>query len=250
MLSNLEPRFLLAHLYIRLLCDQLNVRNVRRALDKAPANLFAFYDVAMARIADQPEPRRQAVKTALCYLFCAKRPLNTEELLHALGVEIDDAGLDETATPDLPFVLSDSVGLIRADAQTGIVGLVHHTLHEYLKSRPGQLLPWPEREVAKVCLIHLNFDEFQSGPCGDAKDLEERLQKYRSLTTHLITGGPIVVTARPARLNTRISFNASSGRRGSCPLFRSCTCPVIGQKGGTIAFPDESRLCTPLPTGV
>ncbi|KAL8367153.1 hypothetical protein RB599_010243 [Gaeumannomyces hyphopodioides] len=174
-----DGMFLLAHLYIRLLCDQLNVRNVRRSLDKAPANLFAFYDVAMARIADQPEPRKQAVKTALCYLFCAKRPLNTGELLHALGVEINDAGLDETAIPDLRFVLSDSAGLIREDTQTGIVGLVHHTLHEYLRSRPGQLLPWPEREMARVCLIHLNFDEFQSGPCGDAKDLEERLQKYR-----------------------------------------------------------------------
>ncbi|EJT73120.1 hypothetical protein GGTG_09970 [Gaeumannomyces tritici R3-111a-1] len=174
-----DGMFLLAHLYMRLLCDQLNVRNVRRSLDKAPANLFAFYDVAMARIADQPEPRKQAVKTALCYLFCAKRPLNTGELLHAMGVEIDDAELDETAIPDLRFILSDSAGLIREDTQTGIVGLVHHTLHEYLKSRPGKLLPWPEREMARMCLIHLNFDEFQSGPCGDAKDLEERLQKYR-----------------------------------------------------------------------
>ncbi|KLU88296.1 hypothetical protein MAPG_07283 [Magnaporthiopsis poae ATCC 64411] len=174
-----DGMFLLAHLYIRLLCDQLNVRNVRRALGKAPANLFAFYDVAMARIADQPEPRKQAVKTALCYLFCAKRPLNTEELLHALGVEINDIGLDEAAIPDIRFVLSDSVGLIRADTRTGMVGLVHHTLHEYLKSRPGQLLPWPEREMARVCLVYLNFDEFQGGPCSDAKDLEKRLQNYR-----------------------------------------------------------------------
>jgi len=169
---------LLAHLHIHLLCDQSNMRNVRRSLDKAPANLFAFYDVAMVRITDQPEPRKQVVKTALCYLFCAKRPLNTGELLHALGTEIGDAELDEEAIPDLQFVLSNSAGLIRADTQTGIVGLVHHTLHEYLTLRPEQLLAWPEREMARACLVSLNFDEFQSGPCGDAKDLDARLQKY------------------------------------------------------------------------
>lgn len=169
---------MLAYLHIHLLCDQSNMRNVRRSLDKAPANLFAFYDVAMVRITDQPEPRKQVVKTALCYLFCAKRPLNTGELLHALGTEIGDAELDEEAIPDLQFVLSNSAGLIRADTQTGIVGLVHHTLHEYLTLRPEQLLAWPEREMARACLVSLNFDEFQSGPCGDAKDLDARLQKY------------------------------------------------------------------------
>ena len=177
-MSNLEPRFLLAHLQIQLLCDQPSLREIRRSLDKAPADLFAFYDVAMARIADQPEARKRLARTALCYLFCARRPLNTGELLHALGVDISDAELDVEAIPDLEFLLGNSAGLIRADTQTGIVGLVHPTLHEYLKLRPEQLLAWPEREMVRVCLIYLNFDGFQSGPCDDANDLDGRLKKY------------------------------------------------------------------------
>src|SRR5204863_292333 len=82
--ANEDNRFLLAHLQMVLLCDQPSLRNVRRSLNKLPADLCAFYDVAMARIADQPEDRRIVVKKALSYLFCAKRPLNVGELLHAL----------------------------------------------------------------------------------------------------------------------------------------------------------------------
>lgn len=169
---------MLAHLHIRLLCDQANLRNVRRSLDKAPADLYAFYEVAMSRVSAQPEAKKQVVKMALCYLFCAKRPLNTEELLHALSVEHGDVTLEEDAIIDLQFVLGSSAGLIRADTQTRIVGLVHHTLHEYLKLQPEQLLAWPEKELAKACLVSLNFEEFQNGPCDDADDLDARLQKY------------------------------------------------------------------------
>lgn len=54
-------------------------------------------------------------RTVLCYLFCARRPLNTGELLYALGVNINDAELDVKAIPNLEFLLGNSAGLIKAD---------------------------------------------------------------------------------------------------------------------------------------
>jgi len=174
-----DNRFLLAHLQMVLLCDQPSLRNVRRSLNKLPADLYAFYNVAMARIADQAEDRRIVVKKALCYLFCAKRPLNMGELLHALSIEAGDTELCEAALPDIQFLLGSSAGLIRADTQSGNMGLVHHTLQEYLKTHPGHLLSRPEMEMAKVCLDYLGLDEFQRGPCCDAEGLDRRLQKYR-----------------------------------------------------------------------
>ncbi|KAK3994869.1 ankyrin repeat-containing domain protein [Cladorrhinum sp. PSN332] len=179
LLAKADGMFLLAHLQILLLCDQSSLRNVRRSLNKLPAGIDAFYDIAMARIAEQMEDSRTVVKTALSYIYCARRPLSMEELLHALSVEAGDNDLDETALPHIQFLLSGSVGLIRLDMANGNVSLVHHTLQEYLEAHTDKLLSQPEAEMARTCLRYLTFNELQSGPCVDGESLDQRLQKYR-----------------------------------------------------------------------
>ena len=141
-------------------------------------DLYAFYDVAMARIAEQGKHSSMVVKTALSYIFCARRPLSIDELLHAMSVEGGETELCEDAIPDIQSLLSRSVGLIRTDTGSGSTSLVHHTLQEYLKKYPGKLVSQPETKLARVCLTYLTFDEFQGGPCNDGESLERRLQKY------------------------------------------------------------------------
>jgi hypothetical protein len=118
---------------------------------------------------------------AFSYLFCAKRPLTIDELLHALSVETDDTELCEDALPDIPFILGASAGLVRVDMESRSASLVHHSLREYLEKRPNGLLPQPEFEMARTCLTYMAFDEFDSGPCADGESLDRRLQKNRFL---------------------------------------------------------------------
>jgi ankyrin repeat protein len=174
-------RFLLAHLQVVHICSQSSLRNVRRALDSLPTGLYAFYEIAMARVKEQGENSSMVATTALSYVFCARRPLSVDELLHALSVEDGDTELYEDALPDIEFLLNSSAGLIRADLKNGSVGLVHHTLREYLQKHPDKVLEHLETAMARVCLTYLAFDEFESGPCSDGENLDQRLQKYRFL---------------------------------------------------------------------
>lgn len=174
-------RFLLAHLQAVHICSQSSLRNVRRALDSLPKGLYAFYEIAMARITEPGEHSSMVATTALSYVFCARRPLRVDELLQALSVEEGDTELYEDALPDIEFVLDSCAGLIRADLNDCSVGLVHHTLREYLQQHPGKILKHPDTAMARVCLTYLAFDEFETGPCSDGESLDRRLRKYRFL---------------------------------------------------------------------
>jgi len=105
-----------------------------------PKDLETVYDGAMGRIADLDEPDRELARKAFSYIFCAKRPLNVGELLHALTVEAGDAEYDVSALPELAILNSVCAGLVVVDEKSGITGLVHHTLQEYLEKHREQLL--------------------------------------------------------------------------------------------------------------
>ena len=143
--------------------------------------MFAFYEEDIKRIEEQPEEDSQLAKRALSYLFCAKRPLNVEELRHALAVEVEDTELDQTAFPETETLLNVSAGLISIDPNSNIIRLVHYTLQEYLENNRGTLVPDSEVEMARTCLTYLSFDVFGSGPCIDGEALDQRLQAYQFL---------------------------------------------------------------------
>jgi ankyrin repeat protein len=154
---------------------------VRKIMDEFPKGVFEFYEEAMVRIENQEEEDNKLATKALSYIFCARRPLVIEELLHVLAAEADEKELDEAAFPDTEILLSVCAGLIRIDENAGTVGLVHYTLQEYLENNPGKLLPYFEVEMARACLTYLEFDDFEEGPCRNEKELSQRLQKYQFL---------------------------------------------------------------------
>ena len=118
--------------------------------------------------------------------ICATRPLNVEELRHALSVENDDTELDETAFPETEILLGVSAGLIRIDEKGSTVGLVHYTLQEYLEKNREKLLPNPEVEIARACLTYLSLDSSGGGRAVMGKHLHQRLREYQFLdyTSH------------------------------------------------------------------
>ena len=91
------------------------------------------------------------------WVLYSKRPLQAEELCHALGVEIGSPDLDPNNVPALRILQSACLGLITIEASSSIVRLVHFTLQEHLISYPI-LFHSPHAAIAEGCLTHLNSE--------------------------------------------------------------------------------------------
>ncbi|KAM5349322.1 hypothetical protein ACJ41O_005827 [Fusarium nematophilum] len=133
LLEKTDGMFLLAHLQIEHLCSRSTLKKVRSSLDSLVGDMEAFYEKALQRIGDQQDDDRHLARKALSYVFYAKRPLKLDELLHALSIEPEDIGFDETALTVTHILLSVTAGLLQVDEQTNDTRLVHLTLHEYLE---------------------------------------------------------------------------------------------------------------------
>lgn len=119
-------------------------------------------------------------KKALSWVVCARRPLMTPELLHALAVNPGDTNLDEHNLPYMDGVISACAGLLTVDEGSDVVRLIHHTAQEYLSHGSGNTTPLPSAEayVASICTTYLAFDEFDGGFCATDANLEARLSKH------------------------------------------------------------------------
>ena len=84
-----------------------------------------------------------------------ERPLNVDELRHALGVE-GSIDVDIRNIPATETLLACSLGLVTVAKSSSTVRLVHYTLQEHL-SNSTNLFPNPHSTIAEVCLTYLNF---------------------------------------------------------------------------------------------
>lgn len=105
----------------------MTVKAIRRALEKLPKGseaLHEAYGEAMKRINSQARGHRELAEAVLTWITCAKRPLKTRELQHALAVEVDSPELDETGIPDLEDMVSVCAGLVTVEEESSIIRLV------------------------------------------------------------------------------------------------------------------------------
>jgi len=114
------------------------------------------YTATLARLKAQKGYKSVLGLKVLMWVVYSERPLKTQELCHALGVEIGSADLDPENVPALRTLVSSCLGLATVEASSSTVRLVHLTLHEHLASDPT-LFPNPHATIAEVCLTYLNF---------------------------------------------------------------------------------------------
>ncbi|KAJ7687520.1 hypothetical protein B0H17DRAFT_901770, partial [Mycena rosella] len=105
-------RFLLAKLHIESLATKSNIKALREALQKVPADLKQTYDDAMARINEQNEDDRKIALEALAWVATAKRLLTVAELREALAVEPGAKSLDPDNFTDIGIILTVCAGLV------------------------------------------------------------------------------------------------------------------------------------------
>jgi hypothetical protein len=177
-------------MYLNSLEDKLTAKDIRKALQYFPKQkpgsneeqklhvLSQAYELSMARIGDQKPGPRTLAGRVLSWISCAKRPLTTTELQHALAVEIGTSHLDEEAFSEVRTMVSVCAGIVTVDEGSDIIRLVHYTTQEYLDSTQKEWFPGAEAEISNACITHLSFAAFAVGACSTDQDLKRRFDLY------------------------------------------------------------------------
>jgi len=178
-LANILYRFLLAHLHLESLMDKTRPKEIKSALKKLPKGSEAYdeaYKEAMKRIEGQKPGFRDLAKQVLSWIICAKRPLTTLELRHALGVEISEPKLDEDNLSEIEVMVSVCAGLVTVDEESNIVRLVHYTTQEYFERSWVAIFPNAQTDITTACVTYLLFDAFEPGFCTTDEEFQNRRQ--------------------------------------------------------------------------
>ncbi|RYP93508.1 hypothetical protein DL770_000392 [Monosporascus sp. CRB-9-2] len=131
---------------------------------------------AMERVEGQFTDAEVLAKQVLSWITCAKRPLTTSELRHALAVEIGESQLDEENLPETGDMVTVCAGLVTVDKESNIIRLVHYTAQEYFQRTQKDWFPEAETDIVKVCVTYLSFNVFDCGFCQTDEEFEARLR--------------------------------------------------------------------------
>jgi ankyrin repeat protein len=151
---------------------------IRQALERLPNGLDRAYEDTMKRIKGKEKGLRELAEQVLLWITCAKRPLMTKELRHALGVEVGELALDEDNIPETKDIISVCAGLVTVDEESNIIRLVHYTMQEYFERTWKDWFPNAQTDIAITCITYLLFDAFEAGFCPTDDEFEKRLQLY------------------------------------------------------------------------
>lgn len=121
-----------ATLHIDNLCDSRRIKVASDILDEVgrlPKTLSELYDVNHGRILQYARPSRNICQRILKWLMCAKRLMNTEDLIAAVTFPSERNVLDQQSILDLcsNMVTIDDNGLFR---------FAHLSVREYLETLP------------------------------------------------------------------------------------------------------------------
>ncbi|KAK2745972.1 ankyrin repeat protein [Colletotrichum kahawae] len=156
-----QGMFLLAQLYLDSLQGKRSAKAIKDTLRKFASGSSAYdnaYDEAMERIEGQLTDQETLAKDALSWIVCARRPLKTLELQHALAVERHTIELDEDNVTELEDIVSACAGLVTVDEESGIIRLVHYTTQEYFERTADRWLPNAQEIIVESCVTYLSFD--------------------------------------------------------------------------------------------
>ena len=151
-------RFLLVSLQIEAILKEVTIRQRRKKLAEMTRGngLSDAYTITLTRLKAQKGNKSTLGLKVLMWVLYSERPLRTEELCHALGVELGSSDLDHENIPAFQTLEEACLGLITVEASSSTVRLLHHTLQAHLLSDPT-LFHSPHSTIAEVSLTYLNF---------------------------------------------------------------------------------------------
>ena len=194
MLKDVVSRFLFAALTIGTILQEKTLQRRRQKL-RAMQNGLDFgeaYGTMLERIKAQRGMRASIGMAVLMWISHSKRPLQTDEICHAIAItfwmESDD--LDNDNTPAISTLLDYCQGLVTIDKGTSTIRLIHFTLQEYLSTHSDHF-GRTHSTIAEVCLTYLNFQHIKNLSASPSHDPQNTpFLEYSSLYwgTHMQMG--------------------------------------------------------------
>jgi len=143
-------------------------------------DLDSVYGQTLQQIKEQKGNRSRLGMEALMWVSHAERPLQIDELCHALAVDVEATDLDPEKIRLRDTVLGLCLGLAMVDKKTSTVRLIHDTLQKYL-SRPG-ILSGAHRILSETCVAYLNYDQVKRLSANEIGELRHMpFLEYSSL---------------------------------------------------------------------
>ncbi|QKX61014.1 uncharacterized protein TRUGW13939_08160 [Talaromyces rugulosus] len=174
-----DGMFLLARLHLNSLVGKRAPKAVLNALNNLASGSDAYhhaYKDVIERIKSQVKDQEELAREALSWITCARRPLSTAELQHALAVELGEPELDKDDIPYVEDIVSACAGLVIVDKESDVIRLVHYTAQEYFEQREMAWLSNAQSYITEICITYLSFDIFKTGYCTTDAKFESRLQ--------------------------------------------------------------------------
>jgi len=119
------------------------------------SELGDVYGATIERVKAQTGDKSRLGMAALMWISHAERPLQPEELCHALAVKLGSADFNTDNVPLISTLVSCCQGLITVDKEASTVRLIHFTLQEYLSTHPD-VFGRPHSAMAEICLTFLS----------------------------------------------------------------------------------------------
>ena len=176
-------RFLLVSMNIDVILKETTRYRRRQKLNAITngSGLGGAYSATLDRIKAQGGGEAKLGMDTLMWIFHAERPLNPDELLHALAVEIGSPNLNSDNIPSIGTLLYCCQGLVAVDKEASTVRLIHTTLHEYLRAHP-ELFGTAHSTIAETCLSYLNSQLVKAFSTTPSSDLQSTpFLEYSSL---------------------------------------------------------------------
>ncbi len=136
-MSSHRHRFRWVSLQIQNLCDFQRIKHetdIEEELGRLPKTLKESYDVIFKRILASSKTSRRMAEDAMKWLMCAQRPLDADEFLDAISLD-----LDGNRTSLSPAQLFDMCcNLVVLDRDSNIFRFAHLSVREYLEDKYSQ----------------------------------------------------------------------------------------------------------------
>ena len=167
-------RFLLVSLSIDGILHESTITRRREKPSKITNGLEVgdVYGATIGRIKAQDGDKSRLGMTALLWISHAERPPRSDELCHALAVQLGSTEFDVGNIPSMSTLVNCCQGLITVDKEASTVRLIHFTLQEYLSVHPDVFIK-PHSAMAEICLTYLNSKQVKAlliAPSPDTQD--------------------------------------------------------------------------------
>ena len=119
-------------------------------------DLGGAYGGTLGRIKAQSGEKARLGTAVLLWISHSRRPLQVDEICHAVAIRIGSDDLDNSDIPTISTLLDCCQGLVTVDKGASTVRLIHFTLQEYLCTLPD-MFDRAHSTMAEACLAYLNF---------------------------------------------------------------------------------------------